>query len=99
MLRILLVAVAAVALLGAVACGGPSEAQQWSENVHVTLDVTTDAGVFAQMPKDMAPEMELNASGQRVETWTFDDGSQMVFAYVTGAAGDGLVLNWIDLKD
>ena len=99
-------------LLAIAGCGssGPSEAERYSKGVHVRLsDATVEdmMNAMAPLPASTPPagvEMttDLNASNERVYTWTFGDGSAMVFAFkAEGGEGSqqGLVLNWIDLKD
>jgi len=106
MKRIVLVLLALLVLLAIAGCGssGPSDAAAYVGNVHTTLDETTFREVLDQMPPDIQGffDMELNANMDRVYTWTFKDGSKMIFAFQPkGGEGamQGLVLSWTDVKD
>jgi hypothetical protein len=85
MRRVVLVLLVALAFVVITDCGstGPSQAKTASQEVHVTLDVSTFQGIYPQMPADVRDlfDMELNASMERAYTWTFDDGSKMVVAF------------------
>jgi hypothetical protein len=100
------------ALLVVAGCGssGPTAAETYAKGVYVTLDVTTVEDMMDQMaplpastpPPGVTQESELTPARYRVYTWTFPDGSAMVFSFRTKGeegSGQGLVLDHIELTD
>ena len=53
--------------------------------------------IMVQMPDDVVPTRRL--SGQnRIFTYTFTDGSQLILTFRPGAPGEGLFLYTVDVR-
>ena len=90
--------------------GSTSEARAYAGTVHVTLDVTTVGDMMDDMaplpagtpPPGVTQAVSGGVGEDRVYTWTFPDGSALVFAFKTKGAegsGQGLVLNYVDVQN
>ena len=88
----------------------PTDAETYAKGVQVTLDVTTVEDMVDQMaplpagtpPPGVTHKAELTPARYRVTTWTFPDGSAMVFSFRTKGeegSGQGLVLDHIEITD
>ena len=72
-------------------------ARLWLGTVQGGLDSPMEQ-ILPQMPDDIFPERR--QSGQdRIFTYGFEDGSQMVLTFRPREAGQGLILYTVDVRD